>query len=147
MFLSDEVRAEATPAAAATRLATLVRGTALTGASQAACGYPRLTRVQCRGPVRQGATAVLILRWEAADDSGRAFPVLDADITVIPDGEHAVLIGLAGVYRTPPGARQAPAAALTAAAVIRTLLTGIADAVSDQAAAGKIAGGSRQLLA
>jgi hypothetical protein len=78
---------------------------------------------------------MLILRWEAVDDGGLPFPALDADITLMPYGEHAVLIGLAGVYRTPPGARPAePAVHTAAAAAIRALLTHIADAVSDPAA-------------
>ncbi len=149
MFLSDEVLADASPAAAAARLAAFTRRTALVRASHSAWdtatasigragtwpGLPRLTRVRCQGPVGQGTATMLILRWEAVDDSGLPFPALDADITLMPHGEHAVLIGLAGVYRTPSGARPAqPAVYTAAAAAIRALLTHIAGAVSDPAA-------------
>lgn len=143
MFLSDEVRAEASLTAAAGRLAALASGPAFTQASRAAWDVAAaaagpvgtLTAVRCRAPARRGAAVTLTLRWEAADAAGRPFPALDADITVIPDGEHAVLIGLAGVYRTAPGTRPArPAADLAAATGIRALLTRIAAAVSDAAA-------------
>jgi hypothetical protein len=148
MFIGDEVRTEASPATATARLATLTRGSSLTRASHAAWnaattaadraspgpGLPRLTRVHSHGPLLRGAAAVLILRWEAVSQSGRPFPALDADITLVPDGEHAVLVRLTGVCRQPPGTRSGQTAAQTvAAAAIRTLLTRIADAVSDPA--------------
>ena len=150
MFIGDEVRAEASPAAAAARLATLARGSSLIRASHAAWdtataaaghtsprpGLPGLTRVHSRGPVQRGAAAVLILRWEAVSQSGRAFPALDADITLVPDGEHAVLVRLTGVCRQPPGTRSGQTAAqAVAAAAIRSLLTRIVGAISDPAAA------------
>jgi len=143
MFLSDEVRAEASLTAAAGRLAALASGAAFTRASHAAWNVltaaagpvGTLTAVHCRGPVQRGAAVTLALRWEAADAAGQRFPALDADITVIPDGERAVLVGLTGVYRAAPGTRPAqPAADLAAATGIRTLLTGIAAAVSEPAA-------------
>lgn len=58
----------------------------------------KLVRVQFREPVQRGAVRVLTLRWEATGATGRIFPVLDADITLIPDGE-ATLLGLGGVSR------------------------------------------------
>jgi hypothetical protein len=62
---------------------------------------------------------------------GRPFPVLDADVTVMPDGEHAVLIGLTGVYRAAPGTPPGqPTVHAAAAAATRAILT-VADAVSD----------------
>jgi hypothetical protein len=149
MFIGDDVRAEASPAAAAARLATLARGSSLTRASHAAWdtatasaghgspspGLPRLTRVHSQGPVQRGATAVLMLRWEVVAQGGRPFPALDADITLVPDGEHAVLVRLTGVCRQSPGTRPGqPAAQTIAADAVRSLLTRIADAVSDPAA-------------
>jgi hypothetical protein len=81
------------------------------------------------------AAPVLILRWEAVSQSGRPFPALDADITLVPDGEHAVLVRLTGVCRQPPGTRSGQTAEQTvAAAAIRTLLTHIAGTISDPAA-------------
>jgi hypothetical protein len=149
MFIGDEVWAEASPAAAAARLATLARGSSLTQASHAAWdtatasadhispspGLPRLTRVHSRGPAQRGAAAVLMLRWEVVvAHGGQRFPALDADITLVPDGEHAVRVSLTGVWRQPPGTRPGqPATQAIAAAAIRSLLTRIAVAVSDPA--------------
>lgn len=150
MFIGDEVRAEASPAAAAARLAALARGSSLILASHAAWdtatasaghtspgpGLLRLTRVHSQGPVRRGAAVVLTLRWEVAAQGGRPFPALDADITLVPDREHAVLVSLMGVCRQPPGTRPGqPATQTAAAAAIRILLARIADAVSAPAAA------------
>jgi hypothetical protein len=146
MFIGDEVRAEAGTAAAATRLVGLARGSSLTRASHAAWDTgiastgqtgpepTRLLRVHSRGPVQRGAVSVLILRWEAAAGSGLLFPALDADITLVPDGEQATLVGLTGVYRTPAGTRpDQPAVRGVAAVTIRALLGRVADAISDPA--------------
>jgi hypothetical protein len=148
MFVGEEMRAAAGAAAAATRLGSLASGGALIRASYAAwragtaltgpaAGNPELVAVHSLGPVRRGAVSVLTLRWEAADAGGRLFPVLDANITVIPDGEQATLIGLEGVYRTPAGTGLDQVAARRAAtATIRSLLSRIADAISDPAGCG-----------
>jgi hypothetical protein len=75
---------------------------------------------------------VLVLRWEAVGRNGLAFPALDADITLSPDGEQAVLITLAGVDRPPPGTPpDHPGVHTAAATAIRALLTRIADTISD----------------
>jgi hypothetical protein len=149
MFIGDEVHAEASAAAAATRLAGLARGSSLTLASHAAwdagvartgqvgngAALPRLVRVQSQGPAQRGAISVLILRWQAAAGNGRPFPALDADITLIPDGEQATVVGLTGVYRTPAGIPpDQPAIYRIAALTVRTLLSLIADSISDPAA-------------
>ena len=156
MFICDEVRAPASPAAAAARLAALARGSSLAQVSHAAwdsgitaqpspeLAVLRLVRVQCRGPGHpgpvqadawgggRGGKKALIVRWEAAAGNAVPFAALDADITLIPDGDHAVLLGLAGVYRTPPGTRPDQLAVRTAAAVTtRALLIGISDAISN----------------
>jgi hypothetical protein len=92
--------------------------------------------VHSRGPVRRGAASLLILRWEAADASGQRFPVLDADITLVSDGEQATVVGLDGVYRTPPGAGLDPVLVHRAAtATIRSFLGRLAGAITDPAAA------------
>jgi hypothetical protein len=149
MFIGDEVRAEASPAAAAARLAALARGSSLIRASHAAwdtatasAGHagpgpepPRLTRVHSQGPVQRGPLAVLMLRWEVVAQGGWPFPALDADITLVPDREDAVLVSLMGVCRQPPGTRPGqPATQTAAAAAIRILLDRIADAISAPAA-------------
>jgi hypothetical protein len=148
MFICDEVRAGASSTTAAARLAALARGNSITLVSRAAWdtginaaqAVPelaafRLVRVQCRGPRRPGPVSALILRWEAAAGNAQPFAVLDADITLIPDGAHAVLLGLAGVYRMPPGTKpEYPAVRTTATVTARALLSRIADTLSDPAA-------------
>jgi len=150
MFVSDEMRIPVSAAAAATRLAALTAGGSLAGLSHAAWGdgigrvgavpgISELVLVQFREPVRRGPVTVLTLRWQAADTRGALFPVLDADITLSSDGDHATLIGLDGVYR-PPARTGGPTpheaapheAALqrAATATIRSLLNQIADAIT-----------------
>jgi len=146
MFLGGETRAAVSAAAATARMACPAGGGVLVRASYAAweevtagiapAGLPGLLLVRSRGPVRRGAVSVLILRWEAADADGKRFPVLDADITLAPDGEQATLVGLDGVYRPLPGAWLCPVIAyLVTAATMRSLLGRIAAAITDPAAA------------
>ncbi len=145
MFIGSEARAAVSAEAAAARLACPACGGVLVRASYAAweevragmgpAGLPGLVQVCSQGPVRRGAVSMLILRWEAADASGQRFPILDADITLVPDGEQATLIGLDGVYRPPPGAGPCPVIAyLVTAATTRSLLGRIAAAITDPAA-------------
>jgi hypothetical protein len=147
MFIGDEARAAVSAATATVRLAGLAAGGSLIRASHAAWAdgaagigpAARLTDlvvVHSRGPVRRGAVSVLVLRWEAAGAGGQLFPALDADISVVPDGEQATLIGLTGVYRTPPGDGLDPGIARQVAAMtIGSLLGRITDAIADPAAA------------
>ncbi len=145
MFIGGETRAAVSAAAATARLACPAGGDVLVRASYAAweevtagiapLGLPGLVLVHSRGPVRRGAVSVLILRWEAADANGQRFPVLDADITLVPDGEQATLVGLDGVYRPPPGAGLCPVIAyLVTAATTRSFLGRIVAAITDPAA-------------
>ena len=149
MFIGDEVRAEVSLAAASARIAGLLGSMTLTTASQAAWGegiarvgpagpvpgLSRLVHVRVTEPVQRGAVTALALRWEAIGASERLFPVLDADITLIPDGDDATLIGLQGVYRPPAG----PAGQILdrvilhriAAATIRSFLSRLAAALED----------------
>lgn len=141
MFISDQARAAVSATAATARLADLASDGPLIRASHAAwaegtarsapaAGLPELAVVHARGPVKRGAASVLILRWEAADADGQLFPVLDADITVVPDGEHATLIRLDGVYRTTPETGMDPVTARrAAAAIMRSLLGRITAAI------------------
>ena len=149
MFIGDEVRAEVSVAAATARLASLLAGTTLSTASHAAWsegiarigpagpvpGLSKLVHVRVREPVQRGAVTVLALRWEAVGASERLFPVLDADITLIPDGDDATLIGLHGVYGPPAGSvgGMLDRAILhrIAAATIRSFLSRLASAIKD----------------
>jgi len=147
MFISGEAQAAVNAAAATTRLAGLAADGSLIRVSHvawgegtariaSAAGLRELVVVRTRGPARRGAASLLILRWEAADASGQRFPVLDADITLVPDGEQATLVRLDGVYRTPPGAGLDPVLVhRAAAATIRSFLGRLAGAITDPGAA------------
>ena len=154
MFVGDEVRAQARPAVARTRLAALLAGSGLMAASSQAFGdglarigplgpvpgLSKLVQIRASDPVQRGAATFMSVRWEAAGAGERLFPVLDADITMVPDGEDATLIGLQGVYRPPGG----PAGALldrailhrVAAATIRSFLSCLAAAIQEPAVDG-----------
>jgi hypothetical protein len=151
MFVGDEMRMQVSPVAATARLASLAGDSSLTGASHAAWdegmarigpagpvpGLSKLVHVQFLPAVQRGAVTVLALRWEAVGPGGRLFPVLDANITLLPDGEQATLLGLEGVYRPPAGAAGAwldrTILHRVAAATIRSFLRRVARAISDPA--------------
>lgn len=155
MFVSDEVSVEASFAAASRRLAALMDGTALVRASHGAWGeglarvgpagpvpgLSKLVRVQFRELSYRGGVAVLTLRWQAAGAADGLFPVLDADLTLVPHGENATLLGLDGVYGPPAGALGAAldravlhrVAAATARSLLNRIARAIADPVPDQA--------------
>jgi hypothetical protein len=151
MFIGDEVSVDASFAAASRRLSALMDGTALVRASHEAWGeglarvgparsmpgLSKLVHVQFRALVHRGGVAVLTLRWQATGPAGALFPVLDADLTLAPHGEHATLLGLDGVYGPPAGAIGAALdrALLhrVAAATVRSLLSRIAGAIADPA--------------
>lgn len=150
MFFADEVRVQISATAAAARLASLISASSLTHVSQQAWydgtervgpvpGLSKLVRVQFREPVRRGAVTVLTLRWEATGSAGRIFPVLDADMMLVPDGEESALLGLEGVYRPPGGAAGAGLDRLLlhriAVATVHSFLTRIADAITGPAGA------------
>lgn len=67
-------------------------------------GVSRLVEVRFRDLVTHGRSALLTLRWEAVGPGGGLFPVLDADITLLPYGDSASLLALSGAYRPPLGA-------------------------------------------
>jgi hypothetical protein len=117
MFVGDEVRVEVSYAVASQRLASLAGGSSLISASHGAWsdglarvgpsgpvpGLSKLVRVQFLDLVRHERVATLTLRWQATGSIGGLFPVLDADITLIPAGDGATLLGLDGVYGPPGG--------------------------------------------
>ena len=131
-------------AVAAARLASLAGDGSLATASQVAWQegmarvrpagpaqeLPRLVRACFLGPRRRGVVISVMLRWEAAGVGGSPYPALDADITLIPDGDQATLLGLDGVYRPAGGfASPGPGAAAVhqaAAATVRSFLGEVA---------------------
>jgi len=64
-------------------------------------GASKLVRVLLLEPVERDGSLTLSLRWEATGVMGRLFPVLDANIILLPAGENASQLALAGAYRPP----------------------------------------------
>ena len=63
-------------------------------------GASKLVRVRFVESAAHDHIAVLPLRWEATGPAGRLFPVLDADITLMPAGAQTKLV-LTESYRPP----------------------------------------------
>jgi hypothetical protein len=115
MFVGDEIRLGAAYTDARAGLLRLTHGGWLSDASGDAYteglvrvgpfgdmpGVSKLVRVLLLEPVERKASLTLILRWEATGVMGSLFPVLDANIILIPAGENASLLALAGAYRPP----------------------------------------------
>ena len=89
----------------------------------------------------------LAIRWEATGPGGGLFPVLDADLTMAPDGERATIVTLAGAYRPPLGTVGAALDRMilsrVASATIRALLALMARRISGQPAANGAGTGPR----
>jgi hypothetical protein len=64
-------------------------------------GASKLVRVLLLEPVERDGSVTLSLRWEATGVMGRLFPVLDANIILIPAAENRSQLALAGAYRPP----------------------------------------------
>ena len=116
MFVGDEVLLDVSFAVARARLANLTRGGLLVSASEdaydlgitglsrvGAMGLSKLVRVQARELTEKDGSAGLAIRWEVTGPGGGLFPVLDADVRLVPAGEQATLLTLAGAYRPPLG--------------------------------------------
>ena len=56
-----------------------------------------------KGDGAGGVAVPVVSGWETSGHDGEPFPVLDADLTLIPAGPRAALLQLAGVYRAEPG--------------------------------------------
>jgi hypothetical protein len=92
-----------------------------------------LTRVQARPLARADDRAGLAIRWEAAEPGSEPFSLLDADLSVVPAGEHATLLTLSGTYRAAPGDTLDRAILhQVAAATIRNFLSRVADGIAGQ---------------
>jgi hypothetical protein len=116
MFVGDEMSLEVGFAAARERLAQLADSGVLVSTSEdayshdttrimrvGAGGLSKLVRVQVRELAGTDTSAGLAIRWEATGPGGVLFPVLDADIRLIPAGEHGSVLMMAGSYRPPFG--------------------------------------------
>jgi hypothetical protein len=152
MFVADEVVLDIGFRVAQSRLVNLAHSDGLSGASEAAYqsgystvirvgpfgdvpGVSKLVRVRLLDPVYRGDVMTLGLRWEATGVVSGLFPVLDADISVTPAGEHMTRLALAGSYRAPLGGLGAglDRAILNrvASSTIRALLRNVADTLAD----------------
>src|SRR5262245_41499615 len=118
MFVGDEITLDAAYPDARSGLLRLTHGGWLSDASGDAyaeglaglvrvgpfgdvLGGSKLVRVLLLEPVERAGSLTLSLRWEATGVMGRLFPVLDANIILIPAGESASQLALAGAYRPP----------------------------------------------
>ena len=104
-------------------------------------GASKLVRVLLLEPVDRGNSLTLSLRWEATGPMGHLFPVLDANIILMPAGENTSQLALAGAYRPPLSAVGERLDRMllhrAASATVRTLLRRIADTIAPDGAAGR----------
>ncbi len=149
MFVAEEAALHTAYPAACAGLLRLTRGGWLTTASDGAyaeglsglirvgpfgdiAGASKLVRVLLLDPVERDGGLTLTLRWEATGVMGRLFPVLDANITLAPDGEGSLLT-LAGAYRPPLSGVGAALDRVVlhraATATVRSLLGRIAESI------------------
>ncbi|HET9972824.1 MAG TPA: hypothetical protein VFQ68_31635, partial [Streptosporangiaceae bacterium] len=116
MFAGDELLLDVGFAVAWERLTQLaVRGMLAAPAADAygggsaglvrvgAAGISKVVQVQVRELARADRSGGLAIRWEATGPGGGLFPVLDADIRLVPAGEHSTMLTMTGVYRPPFG--------------------------------------------
>lgn len=156
MFLSDQRVLAVSIGAALARLANLVNGGWLGGASEAVYqggidhllrvgpfgdipGVSRLVRVQFLDPVDRDDSVTMGMRWEALGVTGGLFPVLDADIRLAANGDEGTQMTLEAVYRPPFGMLGAGADRVllhkVATATIHSLMTHLARALEGTAPA------------
>lgn len=99
-------------------------------------GTSKLVEVSFVDPVERDGATTTGLRWEATGATAGLFPVLDANITLAPEGDRT-LLSFAGTYRPPLGRLGAgldkTIMRRVAAATIRALLADVASALSTPA--------------
>lgn len=102
-------------------------------------GVSRLVEVLFGEIVTRERSAVLPLRWQAAGAGGGLFPVMDADLMLVPYQESGTLIALTGAYRPPLGpvgvALDRMVLRRVAGATVRRFVSRIGKAVTDPAGA------------
>ena len=156
MFVSDQRVLTVSIGAARARLANLVDGGWLGGASEAVYqggidhlvrvgpfgglpGASRLVRVQFLDPVDRDGSVTVGMRWEAIGVTGGLFPALDANITLTTEGEESTRMTLTAVYRPPFGALGTGLDRVllhkVATATVHSLMTNMARAVDGAAPA------------
>jgi len=102
-------------------------------------GTSKLVKVLLLEPVERENSLTLSLRWEATGPMGRLFPVLDANIILMPAGENTCQLALAGAYRPPFAAFGERLDRMllhrAASATVRSLLGRIAETIAPGSAA------------
>ena len=161
MFVAHELPVDTGLREAQARFANLLHGGWLAEASAAAydgavtgllrvgpAGFAtaKLVRVSLLDPVYRDEVMTVGLRWEATGPAGSLFPVLDANISILPgqdegtaDGRQTARLALTGSYRPPLGrlgaALDQVALHRVATATIRALLQDVAAALTGSAPA------------
>lgn len=149
IFVSDRVLLAAALCGARARLEILARDGVLLGAAETAYGEGITGMVKVAGPAagrsRLAGVSVedlpgtddcarVALRWEAIAADGKLFPALDVMLTLIPAGEQATVLALAGAYRRQPGRAGAeldwPVVRQCAAATTRSFMARMACALT-----------------
>ena len=151
MFITRNLIVDAGFAAARARMAQLIDRGRLTEVSRDAYegafpslmrvgpfgdapGVSKLVQVRILGPVRRDGTWTVWLRWEATGVARGLFPVLDADLMIMAEGDKTRVM-LNGCYRPPLGRLGAglDRAVLhrVASATIGALLRSIADELAE----------------
>ena len=162
MFVTQELTVGTGLRQAQARFTNLLHGAWLAEASTAAydgavtgllrvgpAGFAaaKLVRVSLLDPVYRDEVMTIGLRWEATGPAGGLFPVLDANISILPgqdegtaDGRQTARLALTGSYRPPLGrlgaALDQVALHRVATATIRALLQDVAAALTGLAPAG-----------
>lgn len=153
MFGALETAVTARYGDAAARLTRLLHEPALNDASQAAYdagqkvlltigpfgavpGLSKLVRVSFLEPREDDGTLSVALRWEATGPTGVLFPVLDADLSLIPaDSPARTRLRLLYSYRPPLGrlgaAVDSAVLGKVATATVRSLLDDLAGLLAD----------------
>jgi len=149
MFLAEDVIVGIGARQAQARFVSLLHRNWLAKASESAYGETvtgllrvgpaagvaaKLVRVSFLDPIYRDDTMSVGLRWEAAGGAGGLFPVLDATITICPEGDKTARLALAGSYRPPLGhlgaALDAAILHRVATATVRSLLHNVADTIT-----------------
>jgi hypothetical protein len=149
MFLAEEVIVGTGFGQAQARFVSLLHGNWLARASDTAYGEnvtgllrvglsgfaaTKLVQVSFLEPIYREDVMSVGLRWEAAGTTGGLFPVLDATITIGPEGEKTARLALVGSYRPPLGrlgaALDTAILHRVATATVRSLLQDAAGAIA-----------------
>jgi hypothetical protein len=151
MFVSEEILVPVGYDIARARLASMLHGSGLQRSSESAFRdglgttlrvgplplVSRLVSVEFRELVTHADSSLLTLRWQTAGAGGGLFPVLDADVTISPAGDHGTRLRLDGSYRPPLGTLGAGLDRAVmhriAAATMRSFITDMSDALASPA--------------